>query len=188
MKHWVYGGFLAAFVILALIALFRASMPLALLLIVLQLPIYMIHQFEEHDDDRFRRYVNLHVGGGDEVLSVPAVFVINIGGVWLLNLASIWLAATVDLGFGLIGIYGAFVNSLVHIVAAILSRNYNPGLMTAISLLLPSGTAGIWAVAAAGHGGWPFEALGLGTAILLHLAIIGHVRLQKHQRRPVGPG
>lgn len=181
MTNWVYGGFLAGFVILALVALFRQSMSLALLLVVLQLPIYMIHQFEEHDDDRFRRYVNDHIGGGREVLSVPAVFVINIGGVWLLNLVSIWLAATVDLGFGLIGIYGAFVNSLVHIAAAVANRGYNPGLATAVVLLLPAGIAGIWAVTASGHGGWGFQAVGLAAAVLLHLAIIGYVGVKRRR-------
>ena len=44
-------------------------------------------------------------------------------------LRSVWLAATVDLGFGLIGIYGVLVNGVVHVVAAAVSRRYNPGLV-----------------------------------------------------------
>ena len=177
--NWVYGGFLAGFVLLALLGLAARDLSLPMIMVVLQLPVYMLHQYEEHDDDRFRRYVNEHVGGGKEVLSVPAVFVINIGGVWLLNLISIALAATVDLGFGLIGVYGVLVNSLVHIAGGIAERSYNPGLATAVVLLLPAGVAGIWAITVAGHGEWAFQVLGLGVAILLHLAIIAYVWVRK---------
>ena len=178
-SNWVYGGFLAGFVLLALLALAARSLSLPMFIVALQLPLYMLHQYEEHDDDRFRRYVNEHAGGGKEVLTVPAAFVINIGGVWLLNLVSIALAATVDLGFGLIGVYGALVNSLVHIAAGIVGRSYNPGLATAVVLLLPAGAAGVWAVTVAGHGEWGFQLLGFGGAILLHLAIIVYVGIRK---------
>ncbi len=179
MTYWVYGGFLAAFVLLALLPLVGASAPL--LAVMLQLPVYMLHQLEEHDDDRFRRFVNTNIGGGRNVLPIPAVFVINIGGVWLFNLVSIWLAATVDLGFGLIGIYGMLVNAVVHMVAALVSRRYNPGLVTAIVLMLPAGLAGLWLVNASGHGGWPFQATGLVAAIALHIAIIGFVLTNKRR-------
>lgn len=179
MTNWVYGGFLASFVILALLPLMGASLPL--LLVMLQLPVYMLHQLEEHDDDRFRRFVNTNIGGGRNVLPIPAVFVINIGGVWLFNLVSIWLAATVDLGFGLIGIYGVLVNGVVHVVAAAVSRRYNPGLVTAIVLLLPAGMVGVWLMVASGHGGAVFQAIGLGAAIALHIAIIGYVLTNKRR-------
>ncbi|WP_035713116.1 HXXEE domain-containing protein [Azorhizobium doebereinerae] len=179
MTNWVYGGFLAGFVLLALLPLVGASLPL--LLVMLQLPVYMLHQYEEHDDDRFRRFVNENMGGGRNVLPVPAVFVINIGGVWLFNLVSIWLAATVDLGLGLIGIYGMLVNGVVHVAAAIAGRRYNPGLVTAIVLMLPAGLAGLWQVTASGHGGWGFQAIGLAAAIVLHIAIIGYVVTNKRR-------
>ncbi len=67
--NWVYGGFLAALMLLALTPLLASGWPLPLLLIWLQLPIYMLHQYEEHDDDRFRQVVNTTIGGGKEVLS-----------------------------------------------------------------------------------------------------------------------
>lgn len=172
---WVYGGFLAGFLLLLLLPLVQASLTPALLLVVAQLPIYMIHQYEEHDADRFRAFVNREVGRGLEVLPTSAVFVINIAGVWLLNLVSIWLAATVAIGFGLIGIYAALVNALVHMVPAMVTRCYNPGLVTAVVLLLPCGVAGAWLVSGTGRAGLPFQLLGLGVAALLHLAIVGYV-------------
>ncbi len=179
MTNWVYGGFLASFLILALMPLM--AVPLPLLGVILQLPVYMLHQLEEHDDDRFRRFVNTNIGGGRNVLPIPAVFVINIGGVWLFNLVSIWLAATVNLGFGLIGIYGMLVNAVVHMAAAAGSRRYNPGLVTAIVLMLPAGLVGMWGVVASGHGTLAFQLTGLGAAIALHIAIIGYVLTNKRR-------
>jgi hypothetical protein len=45
--NWVYGGFLAALMLLALTPILESGWPLALLLIWLQLPVYMLHQYEE---------------------------------------------------------------------------------------------------------------------------------------------
>ncbi len=174
MSNWVYGGFLASFLILALIALAARDMTAALVVVALQLPVYMLHQYEEHDDDRFRRFFNDLIGKGRELLTTPAVFVINIGCVWAVYLAATVLAATVDLGFGLIAIYGTLVNAVVHLGAAAAKRSYNPGLGTAIVLFLPAGIAGLWLVSSTGTGaGW--HALGLAVAIGLHAAIIVHV-------------
>ena len=174
MTYWVYGGFLASFLVLALIAVAAHDMTAALIAVALQLPVYMIHQLEEHDDDRFRRFVNTMLGGGRDLLTTPAVFIINIGGVWAVYLAAIVLAASVDLGFGLVAIYGTLVNAVVHIGAGLARRAYNPGLVTAIVLFLPISIAGWWLVNAAGVApGW--HILGLAVAIGIHAAIIAHV-------------
>ena len=181
-SYWVYGGFLASFLLLALIALAGHAMTAALALVSLQLPIYMIHQYEEHDDDRFRRFFNQLIGDGRELLTRPAVFVINIGGVWGVYLAAILLAATVDIGFGLIAVYGTLVNAVVHCAAAVAKRTYNPGLATAIVLFLPIGGAGLWLVTATGAAlGW--HGLGLAVAIGIHAVIIGYV-LRRRRRLP----
>ncbi len=84
MANWVYGGFLAELPHLRADRARGRDMTAALVLVALQLPVYMLHQYEEHDDDRFRRFANRVMGGGVELLTVPAVFVINIGGVWIL--------------------------------------------------------------------------------------------------------
>ncbi len=181
-SSWVYGGFLASFLLLALIALAAHDMTAALIVVALQLPVYMIHQYEEHDDDRFRRFFNQLIGGGRELLTRPAVFVINIGGVWAVHLAAIILAATVDIGFGLVAVYGTLVNAVVHLAAAIAKRSYNPGLATAIALFLPIGITGAWLVSATGAGlGW--HGLGLIVAVGLHAAIIGY---GLHRRQQLG--
>lgn len=175
VANWCYGGFLAGLLLLGLLPVIAHGWPLALVLVYLQLPIYMLHQLEEHDGDRFRTFVNALFGGKREALTPAAVFVINIPGVWGVNLASILLAAFVDPGYGLIGIDLTLVNALAHIAQGIALRRYNPGLGTAIFLFLPVGGLGLWAINAAGHGGLFFNGLGLASAVAIHAAIIGYV-------------
>lgn len=175
--HWVYGGFLAGLMLLALLPLVAGGLSTAMLLVVLNLPIYMIHQYEEHDADRFRRFVNARLGHGRDVLPVPAVFVINIGGVWMLNVATIWLAALGGAGWGLIAIYATLVNAVAHIGATLALRCYNPGVVTAVVLFLPLAAAALWAMHASGEASLLQHGVGLAAALVLHAAIIGYVRL-----------
>ena len=78
IDNWVYGGFLAGILILGLFMAIGGDWSTALWLVALQLPLYMIHQYEEHDADRFRIFVNQLVGHGRDVLTTKAVFMINI--------------------------------------------------------------------------------------------------------------
>jgi hypothetical protein len=168
IRNWVYGGFLAALILLALYPLLMSGRPESLRLTFLFLPIYMLHQYEEHDDDRFRLFFNKTIGAGLEVLTPAAVFVINILGVWLVIALACYLAAFVDPGFGLIAIYLAVVNALVHIIHAVVFRGYNPGLLTAVLLFLPIGFHAIARLDA----GVGMNAIGVVVAIAIHAAIM----------------
>ncbi len=83
INHWVYGGVLAAGLLLLLAPLLTAGWSAPLIATFLHLPAYMLHQYEEHDRDRFRQFFNQTLGGGHEVLSPLAVFITNVPGVWL---------------------------------------------------------------------------------------------------------
>ena len=179
--NWVYGGFLAALMLLALTPLLASGWPLPLLLIWLQLPIYMLHQYEEHDDDRFRQFVNTIIGGGKEVLSRFDTFVINVGGVWVVDCISFWLAARVHLGLGLIAVYLSLVNSVGHCLQAIALRTYNPGLATSILLFIPLGSVTLWVLAGTGEVSLADHIIGLAAAFAIHAAIIVRVVTRKRQ-------
>jgi hypothetical protein len=174
--NWVYGGFLAAFLILGLYATWGTHWTTAFWLVALQLPLYMLHQYEEHDADKFRLFVNHLMGHGRDILTHRAVFVINIFGVWGVNLASIVLAYMVNLGFGLIAIWLTLLNGLIHVAQAVALRRYNPGLWTAVFVFLPVGICGVLVLHRAGHGSWGWQILGFAIAAMIHVAIIAHVR------------
>jgi len=176
LHNWMYAGFLAGLFLLAVAPIFAAAVGLPLLLIYLQLPVYMLHQLEEHYDDRFRKFVNDLLAGGREVLSTPAVVVINVVGVWVVILIALYLARFVGLGLGLIAIYLTLVNALVHLVGAVVQRRYNPGLATAVVLFLPVGIWGLMVVSAAPGVTTTDHVVGLAVAILVHVAIAVHIR------------
>ncbi len=171
-RLWVYGGFLSALFLLALTPLLTAGWSRGLLAVWLILPLYMIHQYEEHDDNRFERFMREFVGKGRPVLSFTQIFWINIGGVWGLNALALWLAITQDLAWGLLGLYAAFLNSVVHMGQAIRMKKYNPGLLTAVLLLLPFSVWGGWVIHGETAVGFDQELIAIGVAVGLHAFIL----------------
>jgi hypothetical protein len=161
--NWPYAGLTAGLFLLAILPLLWRAWPLTLLVVFLQLPIYMAHQVEEHHHDRFRTFVNDHLAHGRNALTTPAVVFINLVGV------------------GLIAIYLALVNALAHVAVAILLRAYNPGLITAILLLLPAGSIGWWIIVHNDHPSLSAHLQIAGLVILAHAAILLYVRYRIHQ-------
>ncbi|MEM8946358.1 MAG: HXXEE domain-containing protein [Planctomycetota bacterium] len=174
--NWVYGGFLSAFVIAALGVVLLRDASWALILVYFHLPMYQLHQYEEHEDDRFRTWVNRVIGNHREVLSSNAVLLINIVGVWAVFTVGIVCAAVYQIGFGLAIVYPTLLNGLVHVLPAMVRRQYNPGLGTALLLFLPVSALSIWTVSRADGVGTFHHVVGLLIGVGIHLAIVVHVR------------
>jgi hypothetical protein len=174
--NWVFTGLVAAVFLLALAPLLATALSFALFVVYLHLPVYMLHQVEEHVRDRFRRFFNRWIGHGTEVLTPAAVVVINVPGVWGVTLVSLYLAAFVEIGLGLIATYLVLVNALTHIGAALAFRRYNPGLGTAVLLFLPFGVWALWVIDAQPGVGWLDHAIGLFIAVAIHAGIMVWVR------------
>jgi hypothetical protein len=180
-KNWMYAGFVAGLFLLAVAPLFVTAWPVAMFAVYLQLPVYMLHQLEEHYGDRFRQFANEHVAGGLNALTTPAVVFINVPGVWGIDLAAIYLAHFVHIGLGLIAVYLMLVNAVAHIMAGLVLRMYNPGLVTGVALFIPAGLWALFAVSAVPGVTMADHAIGLGIAILIHAGIIAYVRLRMHE-------
>jgi hypothetical protein len=180
-SNWVYGGFLAGLFMLLLMPLLTIGWPTQLKLFYLTLPIYMLHQYEEWDKDRFRIFLNNHLGRDENLLTHKAGFVINIFGVWGVISASLYLAFYVNPGFGLIATYLVLVNALVHLLAAFILRSYNPGLITAIVLFIPLSTFTLYQENFGSDR--TFQFLGIVIAILIHAAIMGHLLRRRKKLR-----
>lgn len=176
ITQWVYGGALTGLLLLFLTPLFAQPWSTSMVLIFLHLPMYMLHQYEEHDNDRFRLFINQYIGRGKEVLTPLVVFVVNVPGVWGVIAVSTYLAAYINIGFGLIAVYLALVNAFTHMVSVIVLRRYNPGLATAMILFLPISGYTLWQIQLTDGGSFGMHALGLGLAIAIHLAIVATLR------------
>jgi len=182
--QWPYAAlFTSGFLCVLAPLVFRyAGVPLGL--VYLQLPIYMLHQYEEHAGDRFRLWFNNMIGHRDALTPI-ATFWINSLLVWLLDIVALYLACFVDLSLGLIAIYLPMLNACGHIVPAIVKRQYNPGLLTSVLVFLPVGVLSTYLVSRAAGCDLQDHLLALGVAIAVHGTIIAHVRRRiSHLSRP----
>lgn len=143
-RYWLIGaGFMAAALTL-LVPVLIGNAPGWLVLIFMATPAYMIHQLEEHIDDRFRSFVNERLFGGRDVLTSFDIIWINVGVVWGLNLLALYWAGMSDPGWGLMAAYLLLVNAAIHIAVAVQMKGaYNPGLYSACGLFVPLGIATI---------------------------------------------
>lgn len=123
----------------ALVAALKVSDPLFWGLV--NIPLYLFHQTEEHLwPGGFKNYINRNMNKdveGAETLTDKKIFWINIILVWLAFFI-FGALAFVHQGFGLLIIIFSIVNCLTHIVEAVKSHRWNPGLVMASVQLLVS--------------------------------------------------
>jgi hypothetical protein len=121
--------------VLTLAALFWQLSPLdARFWALLNIPLYLFHQCEEHYwPGGFKDYMNQKIHGlpnGEEKLTDTAVFRINILMVWV-AFAVFGALTFVRLGFGLLIIVFSLINCLTHIAQGVRRKEWNPGLVMA---------------------------------------------------------
>ena len=182
IANWVYGGAIAGVMLLILLPVFSQNWSTLEILTFLHLPAYMLHQWEEHDADRFRLFVNKEIGQGQEVLSPLAVFIINIPGVWGVLSATILLTHFAHPGFAMIAAWVVLLNGLAHVGQAIAMKRYNPGLLTAALFFLPLSIFALTQSWGTEAGSIAFQIIGLAISLAIHAAIIWHV-MRNRQRQ-----
>jgi hypothetical protein len=162
------------FAVLALVSLplFLGGGNVPLVLLYTLLPVYMIHQYEEHAHGRFVEFFNETVGRGREVLTKVSAFWINILEVWVVFLVSFYLARYVALGFAFVPIWLTLFNGLTHVIASLSLRRYNPGLYTSLALFFPWGLFLLVYFAGVVASDVLFNAIGVLAAIVGHAAIV----------------
>ncbi len=166
--HWVYGGFLVGLILFLLTPIFVTDHSILEILTYLALPTYMMHQYEEHDADRFRLFVNTLLGPSHRGLSIYDVFIVNVIFVWLTLGIVIDLTLRLDPQWSSVAAWLLLVNAAVHIAQAIVLKRYNPGLLTAIVLFIPLGIGLIGEANAT----LLQHLAAIGFVVLLHLGIV----------------
>ena len=121
-------------------------------LFTLGVPVYMFHQFEEHGIDVLgRRYAfleffcsTLHPSGVQCQFNEISILSINVG--------FVWVASTIGAIYGprepIVGAAGCLavpaINMFAHIIPAVATGHYNPGLLTSLVLFLPYTICGFY--------------------------------------------
>jgi hypothetical protein len=175
VQQWSRAALVCAVVLFALLPVLATGENRTLILAASLLPVYMIHQYEEHAHGRFIAFVNAMVGHDLPFLNLNAVFVINIVGVWIVFLASYWLARFVTLDVILVPVYLTLVNGIIHVLTSLRLRRYNPGLWTGLVLFLPWGGYLLWALNGQTGAGWVANLLALLFALALHAVSVVYI-------------
>jgi hypothetical protein len=140
VDNWSRVALPAAILILLSLPILRVEGNHALVLLYALLPLYMIHQFEEHARGRFVTDFNATIGRGYAVLTRVSAFWMNILLVWVLFLITFTVVRYWTTAFVFVPIYATLLNSIVHIATTLIFRRSNPGVYTAVALLLPWST------------------------------------------------
>lgn len=152
---------------------------LLLFLIWIQLPIYLLHQFEEHNWNGFKNYINTNIFKANREnypLNDKIIFWVNIPIVWIIMPIFSGLA-NINILFGLWIPYFAVINSLTHVIVSIKNREYNPGLLVSLTLGIPVGVYAL--VTFYTYIQVPLLAtiISLFIAISLHLLVFGYIAM-----------
>ncbi|MBZ2166459.1 HXXEE domain-containing protein [Methanobacterium spitsbergense] len=180
MKKWLYKNWAKLCIILSIIVtiislLYVKTDNIILFLIWIQIPIYLLHQFEEHSwPGGFKRFVNkeiFNVENGEYPLNDIIIFWINVPIIWILMPIFAVLSFN-NLLFGLwIPIFAVF-NSLTHVIGVIVKRKYNPGLFVSVVLGIPVAIYTLWLFYTLINIPLMVTLLSIVVVLLLHLAII----------------
>ena len=178
-----------AFYVFLLLFLFKPDIDKILFLIWLQIPIYLLHQFEEHAiSSGFKDFVNKKVFkilDGDYPLNDMSIFWINIPIVWVF-MPLFAALSHINLQFGLWLPYFSIINSTIHVIAFLRFKTYNPGLMVSLFLNIPVGIYAIIIFYQAGLITNFINISAIAISILLHLIIIMYMRRAiKRERRSI---
>jgi hypothetical protein len=146
-KNWAKICLILSIIVTIIIYFFVTTNNLILFLIWIQIPIYLLHQFEEHAwPGGFKKFFNqeiFNVVDGDYPLNDTSIFWINVPLIWFIM--PIFAALSyINLFFGLWIPFFTVFNSFTHVVALIVKRKYNPGLVVSVVLGIPVAMYTLW--------------------------------------------
>jgi hypothetical protein len=187
MMNWLYRNwaklsiFLAIILTILIITLIKNNY--LLFLIWIQIPIYLLHQFEEHFNEGFKNYINNKVFGvekGEFPLNDQNIFWINIPIIWIL-MPLFGLLSINNLLFGLWIPFFALINSLSHVIFSLRNHEYNPGIIVSILLGIPISTYTIYIFYTYLKIPVFISLISILFAIIIHIIIFSYIRWNYNQ-------
>ncbi len=181
-------GFLISIFLFVFLFAFVRDTDFVLFLLLLQTPLYMLHETEEYVfPGGFGKFFNMEImkfETPDKPLDESFIFYLNIILVWII-LPVFGLLSIQNYGYGLWLPYFSFFAGVAHIALGVKTRRlYNPGLIVSLLLNIP---VGVWSVFYLVNQGVlpdiflnPHFAIGLGVNLVL--PVIGFVVYKKHLR------
>ena len=142
-RDWAKAGFLISIFLFIFLLVFVKASDFIVFLILLQTPLYMLHQTEEYIfPGGFGQFFNKDIfklETENEPIDENFIFFVNVILIWI-TLPLFGLLSTINYNFGLWIPYFSFFAGVAHIALAIKAKKkYNPGLIVSLILNIPVG-------------------------------------------------
>ncbi len=146
-RDWAKAGLILSIFLFVFLFVFVKDTDFVLFLILLQTPLYMLHETEEYIfPGGFGRFFNVDIfklKTEDKPVDENFIFYVNIILIWII-LPTFGLLAAKDYQYGLWIPYFSFFAGVAHIALGIKARKlYNPGLVISLILNIPVGIGSI---------------------------------------------
>lgn len=187
-RDWAKAGFLISIFLFVFLCAFVKDADFILFLLLLQTPLYMIHETEEYIfPGGFGKFFNIDIlklQTEDQPVGESFIFYVNVILVWII-LPTFGLLAAKDYQYGLWIPYFSFFAGVAHIALGIKARKpYNPGLVVSLLLNIPVGIGSLLYLV--NHGILPNILLNphlfIGLGVNLVLPVMGLLLYKKHLR------
>lgn len=186
-REWAKVGLILSIYLFVFVFVFVRNYDFVVFLLLLQTPIYMLHQTEEYvfpgGFDEFFNTRIFKIETGDGPLNPTFIFYLNVGLIWIV-LPLFGLLSLVNYNFGLWIPYFSLFAGIAHILLSIKAgKLYNPGLFVSLSLNIP---VSLWSITYLINRGVLDSFLNfhfvIGLAINASLPIIGIVLLRDYKK------
>ena len=187
-RDWAKVGLILSIFLFIFLFVFVKDADFALFLILVQTPLYMIHETEEYIfPGGFGRFFNIDIlklETEDKPVDENFIFTINVLLIWII-LPAFGLLAIKDYQYGLWIPYFSFFAGVSHIALGIKAKKlYNPGLIVSLLLNIPVST---WSILyLVDHQVLSNSILNphllIGLAVNLVLPVMGVVLYRRHLR------
>ena len=187
-KEWAKVGLILSIYLFVMLFVFVRKYDFVLFILLLQTPLYMLHQTEEYIfPGGFGKFFNtkiFNLATDDKPLDETFIFYVNVILIWI-ALPVFGLLSTLNYSFGLWLPYFSLFAGVAHIALALKARKlYNPGLLMSLFINIP---VGLWSILyIMGKGLIVNFFLNvyfvIGLAINLVLPIMGTILFRKYQK------
>ncbi len=187
-REWAKTGFILSIFLLVCLLVFGRRYDFVVFVILLQTPLYMLHQTEEYVfPGGFRAYFNTQIfklDRDDGPIDQNFVFFVNVILIWII-LPLFGLLSIIDYEYGLWIPYFSFFAGIAHILLAIRAgKLYNPGMVVSLFINIP---VGLWSILFLINQGildnfFLNFSFAIGLAVNAFLPIMGVILLRSYQR------
>ncbi len=189
VNNWIVHTVPFAIVLTIILGSCCSAIGLLPFLMWLHFPAYLLHQAEEYIfpggfKHHFNKTVGKTVSGGlDDILSDTEICFINVVMVWGAHVFCAVVAQHYSMKIGVFLPVFALSNAVLHVMATVRGRCYNPGIVTSLIVFFPLSLYSLYSLDKQGHITFVSVIVASTVAIIIHMSILLFIFAKSHSLR-----